>query len=135
MRAERRRTPRYPFIAEVEVTDEKDNSRTSTHIRELSLHGCYVEMSNPFPEGANVVLEIYSEKEFVETHATVAYVERDQGMGLTFGELPSYYAVVLNKWLEQAKGQKANWQAADGQAVENTPVLRLWRPAQMETAK
>jgi hypothetical protein len=108
MRVERRRTPRYPFIASVEITDDHENARTSSQVRELSLHGCYVEMANPFPEGANVMLEICSEKEILEAHATVAYVEPKEGMGLTFGELPPYCAAVLNKWLEQAKGRKAN---------------------------
>jgi PilZ domain len=92
----------------VEITDDHENARTSSQIRELSQHGCYVEMANPFPEGANVLLEIYAEKEILEAHATVAYVEPKEGMGLMFGELPPYCQTVLNKWLEQAKGRKAN---------------------------
>jgi hypothetical protein len=108
MRVERRRTSRYPFIASVEITDDKENARSSSQIRELSQHGCYVEMANPFPEGASVLLEICSEKEILEAYATVAYVEPKEGMGLTFGELPPYCATVLNKWLEQAQGRRAD---------------------------
>jgi hypothetical protein len=29
-------------------------------------------------------------------------------MGLTFDEMPPYFAGVLEKWLEQANGKKAN---------------------------
>ncbi len=55
-----------------------------------------------------MLIEIYTEKEFLEAHATVAYLEPKEGMGLTFGEMPAYFASVLNKWLVQANGRKAN---------------------------
>jgi hypothetical protein len=108
MRAERRRAQRHPFIAMAEIVDEKENARSSSQISDLSLHGCYVEMLNPFPQGTNVLIEIYTETEFLEAHATVAYLEPKQGMGLIFSELPPQSAGVLNKWLGQAKGRKDN---------------------------
>jgi hypothetical protein len=108
MRTERRREPRYPFIAMAEIVDEKEHARTSSRITYLSLHGCYVEMMNPFPQGTNVMIEICTETESLETHATVAFFESQQGMGLTFREMPEYSANVLNRWLVQAKGKKAN---------------------------
>ena len=108
MRTEKRRTPRYPFVASVEITDEKENARTSSQIRELSRHGCYVEMANPFPEGTSVLVEIYTDAEFLETRAKVAYVEPKTGMGLVFEELPSYFTSVLNNWLAQAKGKQVH---------------------------
>jgi hypothetical protein len=108
MRAERRRAPRYPFIAMAEIVDEKENARTSSRVSDLSLHGCYVEMMNPFPQGTNVLIEIYTDTEFLEAHATVAFLEPQQGMGLTFGEMPPHFAGVLNKWLVQANSRKAN---------------------------
>lgn len=108
MRAERRRAPRFPFIAMAEIVDEKENARTSSRVTDLSLHGCYVEMMNPFPQGTNVMIEIYTETEFLEAHATVAYFEPKQGMGLTFNEMQPYFATILNKWLVQVNGRKAN---------------------------
>jgi hypothetical protein len=108
MPAERRRVPRYPFIAMAEIVDEKENARVASRVSELSRHGCYVEMLNPFPEGTNVLIEIYTETEFLEAHATVAYLEPKQGMGLTFGEMPTYFSGILNKWLVQANGPKPN---------------------------
>ena len=106
MRAERRREPRYPFIAMAEIVDERENVRTSSRISDLSLHGCYVEMTNPFPEGTSVTIEIYTETESLETQATVAFIETRQGMGLTFREMPEYCGNVLHRWLEQAKGNR-----------------------------
>jgi hypothetical protein len=108
MRAERRRAPRYPFIAMAEIVDERENARTSSQVSDLSMHGCYVEMMNPFPQGTNVTIEIYTETEFLETHATVAYLQPKEGMGLTFSEMPEHFANVLSKWLVQAKGRKAS---------------------------
>jgi hypothetical protein len=108
MTIERRRAPRYPFIARAEIIDEKENARTSSRVSDLRMHGCFVEMMNPFPEGTTVVIEIYTETEFLEAHGTVARIEPKQGMGLTFSEMPPYFAGVLNKWVEQANGRKAN---------------------------
>ena len=106
MRLERRRATRHPFVATAEITDEQARIRTSSRVSDPSLHGCYVEMTNPFPQGTNVVMEIYTETEFLETHATVVYLEPKEGMGLTFTEMPAYFASVLNKWLEQANPGK-----------------------------
>jgi hypothetical protein len=104
MRLERRRAPRHPFVATADIVDEKESVRTTTRVSDLSLHGCYVEMMNPLPQGTNVLMEIYTDTEFLETHATVVYFEPKQGMGLTFTEMPACFASVLNKWLEQAGG-------------------------------
>ena len=107
MPTERRRAPRYPFKARAEIIDEKENARTSSRVSDLGMHGCFVEMMNPFPEGTTVVIEIYTETEFLEAHGTVARIEPKQGMGLTFSEMPPYFAGVLNKWVEQANARKA----------------------------
>ena len=64
-------------------------------------------MVNPFFFNDTATTEIYTETEFLETHATVVYFEPKQGMGLIFTEMPAFFAGVLNKWLEQAGKQKA----------------------------
>ena len=91
-----------------EITDEAENARAPTQVSDLSLQGCYVEMANPFPSGTNVLIEIYTEKEFLEAHATVARFEPKQGMGLTFDEMPPHFAGILSKWLLEAKRRKPN---------------------------
>ena len=108
MQTERRRAPRYPFLAMAEIVDSRENARTSTRISDLSRHGCYVEMMDPFPQGTNVTIEIYTETESVETQATVAYLQPKEGMGLTFGEMPEYFANTLDRWLKEAKRRKAS---------------------------
>jgi hypothetical protein len=105
MRPDRRRELRYPFIAMAEIMDEKENARTSSRVSDLSLHGCYVELNDPFPQGANVMVEIYTETEFLETPATAAFREAQQGMGLMFREMPEYFTTVLNRCLAAAKSK------------------------------
>jgi PilZ domain len=100
--AERRRELRVPFSADAEILDEQRDFRARSRVRDLSLGGCYVEMSDPFPPGKNVLVEIYTESEFLETHATVAFLEPNQGMGLTFSVMQPFFLAILNKWLAQA---------------------------------
>jgi len=48
---ERRRTPRLPFIATAEVIEKGAQTGIAARVTELSLYGCYVEMSNPLTKG------------------------------------------------------------------------------------
>src|ERR1051325_11972607 len=48
---ERRRGPRYPFIASAELIEQKADVRIASRISELSQNGCYLDMMNPFPQG------------------------------------------------------------------------------------
>lgn len=102
---ERRRTPRYPFSAVAEIVDQQEDSRIESQVRDLSSGGCYVETPDPLPPGKNVKLEIYTDSEFLETQATVAFREAHQGMGLCFGVMQPYFAAVLNAWLTRAHNQ------------------------------
>src|ERR1700683_5267480 len=108
MRTERRHAPRYPFSALAEIVDEQENARPSSRVSDLSLHGFYVEMKDPFPQGTNVMIEISTDTESLETHATVAHIEPKRGMGLTFTEMSKSLENVLNRWVVQAKESKPN---------------------------
>lgn len=44
MQEERRRTPRYPFIATAEVLEQSTKLSITTRVGKLGLHGRYVEM-------------------------------------------------------------------------------------------
>src|SRR5436309_3663989 len=58
MPQERRRTPRYPFVADTEVRDDASGTTVKTRTRELSLYGCYVDMDNPFPAVTPITIKI-----------------------------------------------------------------------------
>ena len=98
MEQERRRTPRYPFIATAELIDEASHASCSTRVTELSLHGCFIEMGNPLSKGASVRVKIYSEGKFFEGAGTVVYSLRE-GIGVSFHDLHPQYLSVLKRWL------------------------------------
>jgi len=100
--ADRRREPRIPFSANAEILDEQHDSRTHSRVRDLSAGGCYLETPHPFPPGKNLLIEIYTDSDFLETHATVAFLEPNQGMGLTFSVMQPFFLAILNKWIAQA---------------------------------
>jgi hypothetical protein len=100
---ERRRTPRIPFVASAEIIDEAKSTRTASQLSDLSLHGCFVRLPNPFPEGTPVTIEIYKDEDFIETPVTGAYFQPKRGMGLTFNGMEPQFASVLKKWPRDAK--------------------------------
>ena len=103
MPVERRQSSRIPFAATAEIIDEAENTRSTSQLCDLSLNGCFVQLKNPFPEGTPVTIEIYKDEDFVETPATVAYNMPKRGMGLTFVGMEPQFALILKKWIAQAK--------------------------------
>lgn len=96
---ERRRTPRYPFVATAEVIEQSSHASAATRVTELSLHGCYLDMNNPLPKDALVIVKIYSEGKFFEAAGTVVYSQPNQGVGVTFREIRPQFLSVLKQWL------------------------------------
>jgi PilZ domain len=96
---ERRRTPRYPFIATAEVIDLSSKASSSARVTELSLHGCYLDMPNPLPVEARINVKIYSEGKFFESIGTILYSQPDQGVGVSFRETRPQFLTVLKQWL------------------------------------
>jgi hypothetical protein len=50
MESERRRSPRYPFLAAAELTESTSGVRLKASANDLSLNGCYLETINPLPQ-------------------------------------------------------------------------------------
>jgi PilZ domain len=96
---ERRRTPRYPFIATAEVVDKSSQTSISTRVSELSLHGCYLDMPNPLPKDTQINIKIYCEGKFFESTGTIVYSQANLGVGVTFREIRPQFFSVLKQWL------------------------------------
>jgi hypothetical protein len=99
MEQERRRAPRFPFIASAEVLAENTGSRISTRISDLSISGCYVDTINPLPDGTLVQVRIITETHTFEAPATVVFSHTHLGMGLAFREVQANSQDVLQSWL------------------------------------
>jgi PilZ domain-containing protein len=95
---ERRRTPRYPFIATAEVINPGASAGVSARVTELSLHGCFIEMPSPLAKGAALVAKIYSEGKFFEAPGTVVY-SVPNGFGVSFHDVRPQFLTVLKQWL------------------------------------
>jgi hypothetical protein len=103
---ERRRTPRFPFVGTVEIIEKGAQAAISARVTELSLYGCYVEMSNPLAEGTLAVLKVYSEGRYFESQGNVLYSQASQGMGVGFQNVNPHYLTVLKRWLLEAAHAK-----------------------------
>ena len=97
---EKLRLTRWPFAARAELHPE-NASRILTQVKELSLHGCYLEFS-PLQKGTRVVVKIFADSDFFEANATVIFSQPNMGLGLAFRDVKPYFSTVLQKWLTQA---------------------------------
>jgi hypothetical protein len=108
LKREQRRTPRYTFIASAELIEQKTDVRIATRVSELSLHGCYLDMMNPFPQDTLVLVKIFAGEEYFHAKAKIIYVQPNLGAGLSFMEIQPQSLAVLGRWLDNAQkdGQK-----------------------------
>lgn len=102
MQRERRRTPRYIFIASAELYEESSDLRVASRVSELSLHGCYLDMMNPFPTGTLVLVKIFAGDLTFQSKAKVVYSTPNVGAGIAFLDVEPKYEYILNRWLEEA---------------------------------
>ena len=99
---DRRRVPRFPFVAHAEITEEGSETKTTVYTSDLSLYGCYIRLTNPLPCGTHIVIKIFSETDFFQAPATVVYSQANQGNGLSFHDVKPHFLPTLQKWLSQA---------------------------------
>ena len=100
--ADRRRTPRYPFVATAEIVERISGTQMHVRVSDLSLYGCYLDISNPLPSGTHVFVKIFTDTDFFETDASVVYSQPNLGMGLAFRDVKPHFLPTLQKWLLQA---------------------------------
>jgi hypothetical protein len=103
VKIEQRRTPRFTFIATAELIEEKTDVRIATRVSELSLHGCYLDMMNPFPQNTLVLVKIFAGDDFFQAKGKIIYVQPNLGAGVSFLEIEPQHLPILQRWLEQAQ--------------------------------
>lgn len=106
MEDERRRTPRFPFVATAEIIEKGAQAGIAARVTELSLYGCYVEMPNPLAKGTQATLKLYSEGRYFESQGLVLYSQADSGFGVGFQNVNPHYLTVLKQWLIEAAHAK-----------------------------
>jgi hypothetical protein len=105
MVSEQRRSPRYPFYASAEITELQTRTKITARTSELSRHGCYMDMMNPFPLGTNVSIQITDREQQFEAAGHVVYSQANIGMGVAFEALQAGDEVTLEKWLAELEAK------------------------------
>lgn len=104
---ERRRAPRYPFLARVEVADHRQaESRTEERTSDLSLLGCFVDTIHPLPIGAEVTIRIEHKAEILEALGMVVNSRPNRGMGIMFTEMDPTQQKRLENWIKEFQAER-----------------------------
>jgi hypothetical protein len=93
-----RRGLRFSFSAGAEVSQEGSVDVLRARVTELSLRGCFLEVSGRFAQQQGLQVKIFNGKDFFEASAEVIYV-RKSGVGVLFGEMNPHFRQVLLKWI------------------------------------
>jgi hypothetical protein len=93
-----RRGLRFSFSAGAEVSLDGSAGSLRAGVTELSLRGCFLEVSGQFAEQQRLQVKIFNGKDFFEALAEVIYV-RKSGVGVLFGEMNPHFRQVLQKWI------------------------------------
>ena len=101
MDSERRRAPRYQFIADAEVTETASDTRFKGRTSDLSISGCFLDMLNPSPEGTAIGIRISHGDTTLTALGRVVFVLPNMGMGVTFTSVEPSQLAVLQKWLAE----------------------------------
>lgn len=80
--------------------------RIATRVSELSLHGCYLDMMNPFPKDTLVLVKISAGDAFFEAKSKIVYSQPNMGAGVGFLEVAPPSQEVLERWLDGAEKEQ-----------------------------
>jgi hypothetical protein len=100
---DRRYAIRHPFAADAEFLDLEAGTTASGVTSDVSLGGCFVCTSKPFPLGSRVRLRLTRKEQMVEALAVVRIVKPRIGMGLEFLDIEVKHHATLERWLEQVR--------------------------------
>ena len=104
MDQDRRRSPRYPLIADAEVTEIAADTKLGAKTSDLSAGGCFLDMLNPSPEGTEIVVRISRGDSTFAARGKVVFVFPNTGMGVMFTNVPASQQAILEKWLAEISG-------------------------------
>jgi PilZ domain len=98
---------RFPFSARAEIVLTGSNKSFTARATELSLRGCFLEISALPADCRDLRVKIWHGDEFFEASAEVLYV-RATGVGVAFeGDLKPHYRSVLQAWILAALDHQA----------------------------
>lgn len=90
-------------MAGIQVTDIATGKLVAAHTEDLSMFGCFVETTAPFPAGTKVRLRISHAGANFAGQGTVIYLRPSIGMGIAFTSIEPSSLPVLDIWLENLR--------------------------------
>jgi hypothetical protein len=102
--AERRRNLRFPFSAEVELTESKSGAKIKGRTSDLGLGGCYIDVFSPLAVGTEAKIRIVRERESFEAQVRVVYSQVGLGMGVAFVSAQPKQFQLFQRWLLEISG-------------------------------
>jgi hypothetical protein len=99
--SERRKAPRYTFVATTELTDMTSSTKLSGRIVEISRSGCYVDILNALPVGTLLMVRISCDRGTLAVKGKILYVHEGIGMGVVFLDPPEDQLEILDSWLAE----------------------------------
>ena len=78
---------------------ENDDPPVRCQLMDLSLGGCYLEISSPFPVSTRVTLSMRAAEVELKAEGVVRVMHPDKGMGVEFTQTTSEHRTVLEKFL------------------------------------
>ncbi|MBZ5699838.1 MAG: PilZ domain-containing protein [Acidobacteriia bacterium] len=101
MESEPRHAPRYPFIAEAEVTEISSDTKLIAKTSDLSIGGAFLDMLNSSPEGTDVRVRIFHKSTTFTTLGRVVFVLPNMGMGIVFRSVEDDQLAILQEWISE----------------------------------
>jgi hypothetical protein len=93
------RASRFPLAASIELADVRSERLLTARTTNLSLFGCYVYATEPFPEGTKVSLRIAHGGTSFAALGKVVHSKPNFGMGVAFTTIEPPSQAILEKWL------------------------------------
>jgi hypothetical protein len=106
MDSERRRSPRYQFVADTEIIEIASNTRLGGRSSDLSMGGCFLDMLNPSPEGTEIRVTVHHASASFTALGRVVFVFPNVGMGVVFTNVEENQLAILRKWFADLSGSK-----------------------------
>ncbi len=100
---DRRYAIRFPFAADAELLDLETGAHADGVTSDVSLGGCFICTSRPFPLKSRTRITLTRKGEKVEALATVRIVKPRIGMGIEFIDIDNVSTAILSRWLEQLR--------------------------------
>lgn len=117
---------------------EKDDPPICCQLTDLSLGGCYLDISSPFPVSTRVTLSMHAAGVRLKTEGVVRVMYPEKGMGVEFIQTTSEHRALLEKFLgvltANREVQPELTVEPEGLETEPQKVLRSADPSNSDSA-